>query len=977
VLSIDRDNRADGHNWRLLPLICVLIMQLLCLPARAAGTAGSNADAASQATNATADDSDDDSDTAADDNSGASLYIAANDDGRMTVMLNTAVPSQSDTAALRAALESSLGTRITQSSTSSFIPFIGRAFHRPVISNFDGTVLINGELVGAPVRSGLMLTESINLGPLANELTKAGAKSLFVTVQLPDVPRISCKGLKSARSMEIPGYYNSEFKLSSTTPPPVVIDYGYDSPYLVKRFTPMIATAAVATLIFALLWISTVIRIGNAQKQSERAFQRFTYSRSTQWLTVIMWLIWSPLVIINRTDRVVEFLTGGSVLADIHPDLALVFAPALFALIIALASFPIHRAATRNLLPAAEYFATAVLGALNTLPLFCGLVGFEYLLSDANSAIAWFAGAVLIRQATKLGAVVSRSATPISVVTGELWSHTDALARKAGVKISNLFVMPMANWRVANAFASANNAVIITDLLLESLPKPEVDAIVAHEITHLKNGDAKRGLNRLLLSVVAAIAANFAVNDEWPGHEYGAYVYTATMIAGIWLSNAKSRSNEYRADAGSAHLTNQPQALISGLSRLQVIAGYPVQWNRFVEFWSTHPSTTRRARALSRLAGYDIPVAPIALEPHAESEAEDPSAVDATFYTMPTHRSRVQSATERQRETSVAAFTIMIATAALSVVAARVAASVKFLDTEFGALCALAAGIAILNLIRRTFFDAWDAIRSRKTEAMLNAQLSRESGNSPGARAPIFVASCVGKNSRLIGGSFDAEYGYIDLDGNALRYDGEQDRLVLPRSSIESIFLRRVLPMGWNPKRVCVSVRHPVGSSSASDGRTEEAPAQKVTSMSFRTVDTKVRLFLRDDAAKLLAELQAWKDRSPSESTAEPEPEFVWKVAKVVGANPSKAIKLNTASGFLIQWFALAAGVAVVSGMPLSFDLTPASAIFPGLVSAGVIGFDLLNFKFYRDTPDRLANPAPLMKVGPFEETPEPNSAVK
>jgi heat shock protein HtpX len=201
-----------------------------------------------------------------------------------------------------------------------------------------------------------------------------------------------------------------------------------------------------------------------------------------------------------------------------------------------------------------------------------------------------------------------------------------------------------------NAFAAGlrrrNYSIAVTRGLLQSLDDRELQAVLGHELTHIRNKDTQ-------VLVVAAIFAGILafVGDvmfrgiDFPfgysphrgrgprreGRGGGAAIIVLLAIAVIAVSwgasvlirFAISRSREYLADAGSVELTKDPDAMISALRRIAAspeIVGMPTRMHAFFiespaarpgSGWlSTHPSVEERVAALTKFAGgVDAPVA--------------------------------------------------------------------------------------------------------------------------------------------------------------------------------------------------------------------------------------------------------------------------------------------------------------------------------------------------------------------------------
>jgi heat shock protein HtpX len=185
-----------------------------------------------------------------------------------------------------------------------------------------------------------------------------------------------------------------------------------------------------------------------------------------------------------------------------------------------------------------------------------------------------------------------------------------------------------------NAFAIGRSpktaTVCATTGLLELLTDPELDGVLAHELTHVQNRDV---LVMTIASFFAAIASFIVQMGFWFGGMFGddedggpsaivvilvsAIVYMVSFI----LLQALSRYREFAADRGSAIITGRPSALISALMKIagnmqqipqkdlraassEMAAFYifpPKAKQTVASLFSTHPPLEKRIAALQRL----------------------------------------------------------------------------------------------------------------------------------------------------------------------------------------------------------------------------------------------------------------------------------------------------------------------------------------------------------------------------------------
>lgn len=189
------------------------------------------------------------------------------------------------------------------------------------------------------------------------------------------------------------------------------------------------------------------------------------------------------------------------------------------------------------------------------------------------------------------------------------------------------------NSDVPNAFAtgkSKGSAVIaVTTSLKQRLSQPELEAVLAHELSHVKNRDMVIITIASFLSTVAALLVRnmlfFGMGGDRDRKGAGAAIIIWIVSIAVWiisflLIRALSRYREFAADRGSAIITGQPSHLASALMTISgVMERVPSRDLREVEamnaffiipaisgesvmqLFSTHPSVEARIRALEKM----------------------------------------------------------------------------------------------------------------------------------------------------------------------------------------------------------------------------------------------------------------------------------------------------------------------------------------------------------------------------------------
>jgi heat shock protein HtpX len=160
----------------------------------------------------------------------------------------------------------------------------------------------------------------------------------------------------------------------------------------------------------------------------------------------------------------------------------------------------------------------------------------------------------------------------------DLHKMVEMLAAKDGIKKPDVYIV---NDPAPNAFAtgrSRNSAsVAATTGLLAMLDRGELEGVMAHEITHIKNRDMLVMTIVVTMSAVLSSIANMAAyasmsnnreNNNGPMMVVAVLGNVLLPIVSLFIQSAISRRREFMADAGGALLTEHPEALASALQKI-------------------------------------------------------------------------------------------------------------------------------------------------------------------------------------------------------------------------------------------------------------------------------------------------------------------------------------------------------------------------------------------------------------------------
>jgi heat shock protein HtpX len=237
-----------------------------------------------------------------------------------------------------------------------------------------------------------------------------------------------------------------------------------------------------------------------------------------------------------------------------------------------------------------------------------------------------------------------------------LYNLLENLCISRGITMPKLKVMED---DALNAFATGLNdkqySITVTSGLLRQLDDAELEAVLGHELTHIRNGDVRMLVIAVIIAGVVSFFAElvfrlmFQGGFRWRSGSSGgdrkgsggaaiAIIIAVAMIAIAWLLSivirfALSRKREYLADAGSVELTKNPDSMITALRKIEgrgelegatsAVMEMCVDNPRsgFADLFATHPPIERRIDAIVKFAGGRDP-GPLAL-PEPEEEPAD------------------------------------------------------------------------------------------------------------------------------------------------------------------------------------------------------------------------------------------------------------------------------------------------------------------------------------------------------------------
>jgi Zn-dependent protease with chaperone function len=447
--------------------------------------------------------------------------------------------------------------------SSSLVPAIEQMLQCPLENAkeraADGDWVASAHCAQAFRKKGLLVGGTIGLMPLAAQLKRANVLRIEATIRHPRTgfSRLVENGWTLRTTPQFVEY--SRTLSPSDETPPVHLAFGYR----VVNFLPVSLLLFPVSLTLIMRWAA--LRIKNA----DPAVVWFTYWRVFGWVMTGAWLLWVQGSNVLDCAALARFLLNDSSKAPLLQVAFYLVPPILVQLICTLTSGAVLRRV------GGEQWALPVTvkhafwhEPVNIWPLLCLLAGVASLLLF-NAFVLGFA-CLAVGYASRVALLklwqrfqnLSRYELP----AGELREQILALARQAGVSLKQIYLLPASEGRLASPLMSRQGRLLLSDYLLRLLPKRELNAVLARELSHVKRHHPAfmLGATVVALPLIYRFSNLPVIAGQLPWAVRGPLLVwlTPLFLYLLW------RRFERDAEAAAVAITGDSDAMLSALPKI-------------------------------------------------------------------------------------------------------------------------------------------------------------------------------------------------------------------------------------------------------------------------------------------------------------------------------------------------------------------------------------------------------------------------
>ena len=150
------------------------------------------------------------------------------------------------------------------------------------------------------------------------------------------------------------------------------------------------------------------------------------------------------------------------------------------------------------------------------------------------------------------------------VKSGTLYNHAFRLAKKVGVRLDRVYVVPPGRGHLTNAFGLWRG-IALTDNFGEYLSGPQLDFVIGHELAHVKGRHTRKKLSLFLLLVVILLPLSFGLSHVLPASR--SFLMLIVLLVPLLAFYRLSRYFEYSCDREAIGFTDDPESGLHALSQ--------------------------------------------------------------------------------------------------------------------------------------------------------------------------------------------------------------------------------------------------------------------------------------------------------------------------------------------------------------------------------------------------------------------------
>lgn len=222
-------------------------------------------------------------------------------------------------------------------------------------------------------------------------------------------------------------------------------------------------------------------------------------------------------------------------------------------------------------------------------------LGFDSFFEHKLQGLIWLATAGIVAIVSTVCLRLAEGMRLQEVKSGAAYKRALVLAKEMGTTLKKVYVVPAGRGHMTNAFGMGQS-IALTDNYGKFLQGAQLDFVIGHELAHVKG---RHGRKKILTTVSTyATLGIFTLVQPQRVMPFRPALNLIVMLGPTLAFYYLSRHFEYAADRAAVELTQDPKAGINALASLYRIREVPKDCDSVTELFMTHPSFSRRARAI-------------------------------------------------------------------------------------------------------------------------------------------------------------------------------------------------------------------------------------------------------------------------------------------------------------------------------------------------------------------------------------------